>query len=380
MLLIASIEWSNYASHISISLYFFFGFTFLIAFFMGYFFKWKGLFKYHDINLKVNYKENLIITMILGMYLIEGVYSRGFPLLATLGIGQLEYTDFGIPVLHVFLVTFHSFYTTYFFHKILGQFNIYGLIKLIFLIFPAVLILNRGMLMMFMITFIMLFSMKYLREISLKSVKFIILICISSVLILYFFGLLGNMRSNHQHEGIDKAFDSEYIMAIGDASDYFRESIIPKQFFWGYIYTASPIFNLNLNIENPTNHMKFDAFLVYSILPDFISNRIGDWYGIVSNPVELISPGLNVTTAFGEIYVNFGWLGMLIFILFIFTFFLTYLVVLKSLNSRYYITGLVTINLIVCLFLFSNMWTFSALSFQLIYPLIFTFFKDGRLK
>lgn len=374
VMLVANLKWSNYTTSIAPSLYIFFTVTFLIAFAWGYFLKYKKMFVYKDLLVKKdNKKENIIVGAIISFYFIEAIYSGGFPLLSTVGIGGAIYTSFGIPVFHVVLVTFHSFYTTHMFHKIISKYSFGKLIKTIILVVPALLILNRGMLMMFAITFVMLFVMKNLNKITLKNMKYVCIIIISVIVLIVGFGVLGNMRTNPEFSGIEKALNSEYIMVVGEATEEFKESNLPKLFFWTYIYMASPMLNLNLNIEEPIEKLNMESFVINTFFPDVLSKRLIEWYDITANEVNLISYGLNVATAFGQIYANIGWLGMYLFVFFIFAFCVLYLTLLKSLNSKYYITGLVTLNLIICMFLFSNMWNFSGLSLQLIYPLLLSF-------
>ena len=60
---------------------------------------------------------------------------------------------------------------------------------------------------------------------------------------IYMFGYLGNLRSSNG--------DPTYIPRASGATDKFLDSKIPKEFYWGYLYIASPVANLqnNINIE-----------------------------------------------------------------------------------------------------------------------------------
>ncbi|CRH21474.1 hypothetical protein BN1423_160001 [Carnobacterium maltaromaticum] len=65
----------------------------------------------------------LITLGILFGYLLEGFYNKGFPLLSMLLKMDSNYTEFGIPMFHVFLVTFNSFFALYLFQVLLSISN-----------------------------------------------------------------------------------------------------------------------------------------------------------------------------------------------------------------------------------------------------------------
>lgn len=379
VLIVASIPWSNLGNGISGMLYIFFIITFIISFFIGYLLKKKQLFVYYDIKSEKKNRENITILFIFILYILEAIYSNGFPIFSILGLGNLTYKDFGIPVLHVFLVTFHSFYLTYYLHKIIGSINKSKIVKMILLFIPTILILNRGMLMMLFFSVVLLIGMKYLGNFNKRTIKIGLGIVVSTLLLFYVFGLLGNLRSNDYLEGSEKAYNTEYIMIIGEATNEFHDSNIPKPFFWSYLYIASPIYNLQLNIDTVRSDYSFKNLFVGSLLPDFINKRIVSGYDIQLNEIFLVSPGLTVATVFGQTFADLSWLGMWIFIGFIFVFSAIYLIILKQISPRFFITGLVLVSTMLSFFLFSNMWEYSAFSFQLIYPILMSFIKNKNI-
>ena len=91
------------------------------------------------------------------------------------------------------------------------------------------------------------------RKVSLK-IKGKILIGI--LLGLFLFGVAGNYRTVLKN-------DTSYFMKMMEATPAFSESIIPKEYSWGYIYISSPLATLQYTlsqIENK-NSDDFDEFI-----------------------------------------------------------------------------------------------------------------------
>ncbi|WP_318507256.1 hypothetical protein [Bacillus sp. T3] len=179
-------------------------------------------------------------------------------------------------------------------------------------------------------------------------------------------------------------FDNSLFLQIGGATEEFKESPIPKEFFWPYIYISSPLANLQETI----NHYEYEedislsdtfVFSVTQVLPDFISKRIVAFYEIVIPNSLQITPELNVSTAFAQSYVILGWVGVSLLTLFMFIFALFYILLLKSLNSEYFIVGVAILNSIFVFNTFSNMFSFTGLSFQLVYPILFTLLSVKKI-
>lgn len=335
---------------------------------------------------KVEYKSglNLITYSILVGYGIEYLYHGDFPLLAILTKTPLSYAEFGIPTFHVFLVTFNSFFSIYLFQTILSEKKRRKktIVLFILTLIPFLLILNRGMLAIVLMSCVFVYLIKYQSKITLRKITGL---AILAVFCLYLFGLAGNMRTNSANHTNTSLFDNSMILQIGGATSEFKESVIPKEFFWTYIYMSSPLANLQQTIEK--NEFKKDislsdsfVFTMTQILPDFISKRINKAYEIeIPNPIQ-IAYELNVSTALAQPYLILGWVGITLFTIFSFVFAFVYILLLKRLNSEYFVVGAALINSIFVFNTFSNMFVFTGLSFQLVYPILFTFFSAKKFK
>ena len=374
-------KWSNLYPDLGLSLLLFLGSSMMIAYFFGKIFVKQKIVIFN----KIHYKKpvELITYGVLVGYALEFLYHRNFPLLALITKTQLSYTEFGIPTFHVFLVTFNSFFSLYLFQLLLSETKnrIKTLLFYILTLIPSILILNRGMLLMILMSCAFIYLIKYQSKITLKKITGLTIL---AVLVLYFFGVVGNMRVNNSYQSNTSLFDNSLFMHIGGASDEFRESVIPKEFFWAYIYISSPLANLqetinNFSFEKDVNFFDSFVFTITQTLPDFISKRIVPVYNIEVPDVIQITPELNVSTAFAQPFVILGWVGITFYTLFAFLFAFFYILLLKKMNSQYIIIGMALMNSIFVFTTFSNMFSFTGLSFQLVYPVIFSLFNGKKL-
>ncbi|MDF2859283.1 MAG: hypothetical protein K0Q87_5134, partial [Neobacillus sp.] len=269
-----------------------------------------------------------------------------------------------------------SFFSIFLFQVILSQKEKRKKAILFFILtlIPSLLIMNRGMLIIILMSCVFVYLIKYQKNITFRKITGL---AILAVICLYLFGIVGNVRVNNSYHREGSLVDNSLFLQIGGATDKFKESVIPKEFFWSYIYISSPLANLQKTIDNFEYEKDISLsdsfeFTVTQIFPDFISKRIVSLYEIVIPQGIQIAPELNVSTAFAQSYVILGWVGVSLLAIFMFTFALFYILLLKRLNSEYFIVGVAILNSIFVFNTFSNMFAFTGLSFQLIYPLLFT--------
>lgn len=321
----------------------------------------------------------VIATFIVLGFLLEFLYFRNIPLFFILKGKAYDYRTFGIKSFHVFLVTFISFYSVYVFHVFLStKKRKYIIIYLLMLTMPL-LIYSRGMFLLILSSslFVYLFSIRKLRF------KFIVISVLLILILFYLFGLAGNIRCSHQAGRTENITSSDIILAIGDAKDAFRKSAIPKVYFWAYIYISSPLANLQKTItETDPTDLTFNRFLLFinsEILPDFASKRISRFLRIEKVNIEQITPELSVSTVYARSYVHLNWLGLVL--MFSFTMFASFLyIILLTRKNVFSVTGIALLNTLIFFNIFSNMFSFSGMSFQLVYPLVFSFCKRKNAK
>ncbi|MDP3077407.1 hypothetical protein [Bradyrhizobium sp.] len=193
-----------------------------------------------------------------------------------------------------------------------------------------------------------------------------------AILIFYGNGVIGDIRSPQQE------------ILIGEPTKAFKESVIPRNFFWSYLYSTVSIANLQLTVDlMDGNKGTVAEFVASEFLPDTISKRVLPLLndGISSNMGNLVSrdqlygweqpqvsPGLNISTIFGRSYGFFGWLGPAIMFVALCSFIVTYLILIRS--SPYRVPALALLNTLVLFCLFNNMLVSAATLPTLIWPLL----------
>jgi hypothetical protein len=260
-------------------------------------------------NLKFTHESiPVIVTVSLSaLWVVEFLYGGGIPLIKILLRQPYDYKAFGIPTLHVFIVTFSSFFTVLLFQSYLSK-KTPGLLALYLInLSAALLIYNRGM-FFFNLTASASLYLAYKKSLSIKQG---ILASTCIVLLLFIFGLLGSLRGSNESR---KVYSNEGFLKTGRASDSFRNSPLPSEFFWSYIYLTSPIANLQNNINHyqpgPVTFPRVLDWLNNEILFDFISKRINSLTGHTREPEQNIQGPFNASSVYSRSYSYLGWIGL----------------------------------------------------------------------
>lgn len=371
--------WSGIYPSLSLSTLLFFAVIFLLAIILGYFLYRSHAIKFNSITSNTNIV--LLVFVVLMGTLFEGFYNKGFPLFMMFKGQDSGYTEFGVPVLHVFLLTFTAFLTTYLFQLMLSakhKQKFYYLILCGLSCIPYVLEVNRGMFMMVALNCVTIFLLFVWKRLNIGVVVGAI---VAALVFLFLFGVMGNARVNTSYQNGRSSFDSAAIMQIGGATEKFKESKVPKAFFWAYIYASSPLANFQKTVdmnEDANADKNFSVkhtnrLLIGELFPDFISKRALSAEENKKLRIGQITPELNVGTALSKPFLLLGWVGVTVYVLAIFLIAYFYLYFLYKMNSKFFVVGLSVINTIFILTIYSNMISATGMSFQLIYPLFFTF-------
>lgn len=366
--LIYALHWSNLYPQLSFQLFLFLIITAFISAIIGLCLHTTNYLTYKN----VYYSSStlwLVSIIILLCYLIECAYMGVIPLLAIIQRTGYSYITFGIPTFHVIVVTFGSFWTVFVFHNFISQKKKHLFVCFLLCLFPAILIFNRGMLMMNLAScfFVLFMSSKNIR-------KLIVRVAIIIVAVLFLFGLAGNIRVTG-----DKNVNS-IILDLGRATENFRNSSIPKEFFWGYLYITSPLANVQETINNhhitDFSFQKFGTFINRNFLPDFIWKRNVHFIQPYEH-VDQVSPAFTVGTVYGTSFAYMSWWGVILMFFFILAFNL-FVILSFSKSSSFFITGIAILDCMMLFNVFDNMFSFSGLSLQLFYPIFFGLFSNVR--
>ncbi|MGL5039095.1 MAG: hypothetical protein ACRC6D_03060 [Aeromonas sp.] len=244
-------------------------------------------------------KKTSYLGYIVSFFIVIELLLYGIPIL-----GQVDYTKFGAPIIHVALVSsiLVLSISSSLIYSNNKSFKWWVFISLTI----SVLIMNR-----FLILFIC-FSAAIVYLVSNKiRIKNVILTLMVFVIIVYGFGFLGTWRMSNIM-GVPYAQAQNYILTAGHASESFKNSGLPVSVFWFWLYITSPISNLILNIhDNQVGGIVNILNLIsFELLPQTISKHLGD------NAIKilLLSDNLNVTSAITAVYVYLGYLGITIYV------------------------------------------------------------------
>ncbi len=313
-------------------------------------------------------KIKLFVTASVAFVVVEFIIAGHVPLIsAVLGHGS-DYTEFGIPVVHVLLINFASFIYAYTYHCYLSCKGNKALRRKL-LIYMAIiltiflLVFNRGAIM----SCVIISGIIYLTttdNLSKSVFRFASII----LAILFTFGLLGNLRTDTQQA-------KNVILSLGKATKEFKESPIPDPFFWAYIYIASPLSNLQYNVTHnkPASVEAQDValFCLYGCTPQIISKRIAENFDLPSTNNKLITKNLNASTVYTSSFSILGWYGPVLLYAFTILFVLINILAVSK-YSPYYVTHMSILCTIIFLNIFSNMFVFMGIVPQLIFTIIFS--------
>ena len=224
------------------------------------------------------------------------IYSGGIPFIwALMGNGEKNYTNFGIPSAHGILnACYLQAIVMRFYCWLIDHRKKDAVLILILLIWP-VLMLGRGILLGALIQMTALFLMN-----NRISIKGLLKITALILLIIYIFGILGDIRGSHN--------PFEYL--ITDESKNIFNSL-PNGFIWVYVYITCGINNIfhNIDLVNPSY---LPVYSITNMIPSVLKSLLNidpraDSFTFVDN-------NLNISTNYAGALSDFGPIGAMIFI------------------------------------------------------------------
>lgn len=371
------LEWSDVFPKISTALFVFLFSAIVIMAILGVVLYKLGFVKYIEVNAnRIGYVNKLFIFNLFCWFL-NFVYSGGIPLLSILRGADIDIHEFGIPTFKVFTLSFNSYLCVYLFHHYLSTNKYRYLLGYAVNIMFFVFIFSRGLIMM---TIVSTFFLWLLKKDSIDLKKIVGIIAMFLVIV-FLFGLAGNIRTAKVQtmvDGIEREYGSDMILDIGKATEDFRSNMVPNEFFWGFLYIASPISNLQYNLSESKPELSVKnaaAFVSNEMTYDFISKRMDDLFNIPKvEQYPLIVPQLSVCTTFTGSFIYFGWPGLIIFLGFL-AFLPLVCFVISGKNSPALPEILCILASIYFFSFFDNMFIYSGLGLQIVYPILFKYFK-----
>lgn len=323
--------------------------TIVVSFFCAHFFNKK--FKNKIFEIKYKKPSIWISVVLLILYIAEFIYSGQIPIVSTINGSGGAYKAFGIPTLHVLIVTFGIFYGIYHAYMFLCFRKRHNVIRALMVLLYFLLIFSRGMLIFCGVVCILLyFASKKIK------IRHIIFLFVLALIAMFIFGALGNIRSGFDWN------DTGYLLGLAkiDADPYGFFSPL----YWVEEYIICSLRNLNYNVSFGPDY-SVEAFLS-SVVPDFIGKRIFD----VETSVRLYVPAFTTSTMYAATYISSGYLGMLIS----FGLYLLSAKIVMSIRMSDASCELISYSMLFFLFamsIFDNMLVYSGYSFALVFAILY---------
>jgi hypothetical protein len=186
----------------------------------------------------------------------------------------------------------------------------------------------------------------------------------------YGFGVLGSLRVSFEAR---KSYDPGLFLDIGEATPAFRSSLVPREFFWGYIYFSSPLANLQENVNTfrvpPFTLGRLMQHINNEMIFDFLSKRVNRIFGVERENEHIIPyKPFNVSTVYSRSYSYQGWAGLLLMAAFVLILPWIYIRILP--NNPYSLTGLAILNTMYLFLMYDNTIRFTGLGLQLVFPFV----------
>ena len=232
----------------------------------------------------------------LALTVVEVGFSGGLPIVWVLTGNAKVYTDFGLPVIRVFLWSLLAVLA-------LGKFGLYllyGNRRRLFIptvqLFWGIIIVSRGLIMAALIQAAVLWLC--LRGVSLKKIFRAVTL---SILIVLMFGYIGDIRTG-----------SDTFREVARPTSNYPEWL-PSGVLWFYIYITSPLANLvqTTEMSKPANDPLFSRTILFSF-PTPVRNAIyGKQFTEDQQAAgDLVTPALTVSSAYVGPYLDEGLWGM----------------------------------------------------------------------
>lgn len=250
---------------------------------------------YPELNQSLKNKYFLLVKFWFLFTILEVIASGGIPIFWLFLNNGKTYFDFGIPSVHGLLNALEmtlGILSFYIYKKYKEKKYLY---LTTFFIIWNVLIISRQVIMVMLIEMAFIYFLM-----SDKKLKILRNICIYSLIVVFLFGIVGDLRSGANN-----------FLELAQPSENWP-NWLPSGFLWVYVYLTTPINNLLFNFQYDIENYHFLFPNTMSLLfPSFIRNFIYNQQDTVSG--NLVTQAFNVSSAFMSSYMDMGKVGIGIF-------------------------------------------------------------------
>lgn len=358
--------WCDIFPRLSVTLILFFTLTFILFIFAG-----NKLWKLKYVSLinpeSHHHLNDIIFWLIIFLGFLNILLMGYLPILDR----SRNYHEFGVHVLDPIFNTLSIFFSVFLYQSFLESKKKRFLIYVFVILIIQILIFRRSTIMWIITSSSFLFLLLK-RKISL----FTLIAGITCIpLLSYCFGLYGNTRSN---------LSQAYIINDLGASDSFKRSGMSQNHYMTYLYVSSPLANLQKNINKSVgffNSENFKDFLFYCLIPQSFTIRLEKSLNLTPPECYLITPDLIVGTFLMVSFFTFGWMGMFIMLLFLFSFIFICKMIIEKIET-FGTTTFCILCTTVSLSVFSNfMNRLDVILMLFFYPVLFhLIYSRNRIK
>jgi hypothetical protein len=287
--------------------------------------------------------EWLLAGFVVAGFAAEFVHFGGVPLFQTMSGAAVDYQGFGIPTFHVGLIGVACFFSVYWWDCYLATRAPHYVPFALIGILGSLLSLSRGLVLILLLAFVFAYG----NRVGLR--RRILLLGSLALGAILGFGYLGEARMGSAAQNV--------ILAMGGANEAFAASGLPDPVFWFYIYVSSPLANLQYtDLHRPSDIVQWIG-VAADFLPDFVSNHLLTPEQLHEIEPILVTPELNVGTAYARPLMAMGWMGSYALHAFFLVFF--YFSISFARGSKYYGALLAFLSAAGCLMFFNNMLSFA---------------------
>lgn len=231
------------------------------------------------------------------MFIVDVIYSGGFPLFwILLGDGR-SHIDFGMPTFHgLFHGLLLFFVTSSFLQYRLGFNERQQIVNIFFFFLYVVIVFNRGLTFIFLMQALFMYFITG-GKLGLRKFFKITLMLMFGV---YIFGELGNIRMG----------SNVFLNAISGEGSYIFD-YLPPSLIWFYVYATGGLNNLlyNLSALEPSY---YPVYTFAKLIPTVGYDLLG--LEKAYDSFELADGRITVSTAFQGLVSDFGHPGMLLYL------------------------------------------------------------------
>jgi oligosaccharide repeat unit polymerase len=233
---------------------------------------------------------------------IEIAFSGGFPLEWLIIGGSKNRTEFGLPIIHVFMVTLLSVLALTKFGLYLLHGDKRRLYIPFFQIIWSVVVISRSMMIVALVQSIVLLIC--IKGVTIKMVRWLSVVSLVTIVV---FGTVGDLRQG------DDSYFRDLAMPSANYPDW-----LPSGVLWAYIYVTTPVGNLvnTSNLSKPSYNIRFPN-TIYTMFPTFIRIALYGKDPGLGMGGDLVYGPFNVSTAYVGPFMDYGYIGITCFSLLI---------------------------------------------------------------